>query len=96
MGIAGPSGAGKTSLAKKIVTVIPKSAYVTMLFPHGVSHLNLQSHCDGQLPRLFQKDHWYAYYAPCPVTNGSADENYDDYRLIDFALLVKNIKVALR
>ena len=32
---------------------------------------------------------------PCTVTNGSADENYDDYRLIDFALLVKNIKVAL-
>lgn len=27
VGIAGPSGAGKTSLAKKIVTVIPKSVY---------------------------------------------------------------------
>jgi uridine kinase len=29
VGVAGPSGAGKTSLAQKIISVLPKSTYVT-------------------------------------------------------------------
>jgi len=61
VGIAGPSGSGKTSLSQKILSVISKSALVTM-----------DNYLDSSRKII--------------------DENYDDYRLIDFALLVKNIK----
>ncbi|KAL6043229.1 Uridine-cytidine kinase C [Balamuthia mandrillaris] len=57
--IAGPSGAGKTSLARKIVELIPKSLIISMDNYLDSTHV--------------------------------IDENYDDYRLIDFDLLVKNI-----
>ena len=45
VGIAGPSGAGKTSLAKKIITVIPKSAYDVLRFLNN--QLTSQSDCNG-------------------------------------------------
>jgi uridine kinase len=57
--IAGPSGAGKTSIAKKIAEVIPKSLVVS-----------LDNYLDG---------------------SRVVEENYDDYRLVDFELLVKNL-----
>ncbi|ELR15134.1 uridine kinase [Acanthamoeba castellanii str. Neff] len=53
--IAGPSGAGKTSIAKKIAEVIPKSLVVS-----------LDNYLDG---------------------SRVVEENYDDYRLVDFELL---------
>jgi uridine kinase len=57
--IAGPSGAGKTSIAKKIAELIPKSLVVS-----------LDNYLDG---------------------SRVVEENYDDYRLVDFELLIKNL-----
>ncbi|EFA80052.1 adenylate cyclase domain-containing protein [Heterostelium album PN500] len=60
IGVAGPSGAGKTSLAHKIVSVLPKTVLISM-----------DNYLDSSRQIL--------------------EENYDDYRLVDFELLRKNI-----
>ncbi|EGC33448.1 uridine kinase [Dictyostelium purpureum] len=60
IGIAGPSGAGKTSLAQKIVSVLPKSCLIS-----------LDNYLDSSRQII--------------------EENYDDYRLVDFELLRNNI-----
>ncbi|EAL65762.1 adenylate cyclase domain-containing protein [Dictyostelium discoideum AX4] len=60
VGIAGPSGAGKTSIAQKIVSVLPKSILIS-----------LDNYLDSSRQII--------------------EENYDDYRLVDFELLKKNI-----
>ncbi|KYR01765.1 adenylate cyclase domain-containing protein [Tieghemostelium lacteum] len=60
VGVAGPSGAGKTSLAQKIVSVLPKTVLIS-----------LDNYLDSSRQII--------------------EENYDDYRLVDFELLRKNI-----
>jgi len=60
VGVAGPSGAGKTSLAHKIVSVLPKTCLIS-----------LDNYLDSSRQII--------------------EENYDDYRLVDFDLLKKNI-----
>ncbi|EGG18413.1 adenylate cyclase domain-containing protein [Cavenderia fasciculata] len=60
VGVAGPSGAGKTSLAHKIVSVLPKTVLIS-----------LDNYLDSSRQII--------------------EENYDDYRLVDFELLRKNI-----
>eukprot|EP01133_Synstelium_polycarpum_P018602 gene18602-22258_t len=60
VGVAGPSGAGKTSLAHKIVSVLPKTVLIS-----------LDNYLDSSRQII--------------------EENYDDYRLVDFDLLRKNI-----
>eukprot|EP01132_Coremiostelium_polycephalum_P005899 gene5899-7347_t len=60
VGVAGPSGAGKTSIAHKIVSVLPKTILIS-----------LDNYLDSSRQII--------------------EENYDDYRLVDFELLRKNI-----
>lgn len=61
VGVAGPSGAGKTSLAHKIISILPKSVLISM-----------DNYLDSSRKII--------------------DENYDDYRLVDFELLRSNLK----
>lgn len=64
VGVAGPSGAGKTSLAQKIISVLPKSTLISL---------------DNYLD----------------TSQKVIDENFDDYRLVDFKLLAENLKDLL-
>lgn len=60
VGVAGPSGAGKTSLAQKIISILPKSVLISL---------------DNYLD----------------TSQKVIDENFDDYRLVDFELLKSNL-----
>eukprot|EP00026_Physarum_polycephalum_P006959 Phypoly_transcript_07012.p1 GENE.Phypoly_transcript_07012~~Phypoly_transcript_07012.p1 ORF type:complete len:438 (+),score=72.83 Phypoly_transcript_07012:214-1527(+) len=64
VGVAGPSGAGKTSLAQKIISVLPKSVLISL---------------DNYLD----------------TSQKVIDENFDDYRLMDFGLLGRNLQDLL-